>query len=60
MNKRKRTNNDLQNTTQKTKNQVTRTSLFIYVLGRDGIPLTSLTLPHLCACPKPEFQHHMS
>ena len=27
---------------------------------RIGIPLTGLTLQHLCACPKSDFQHHMS
>ena len=25
-----------------------------------GISLTGLTLQHLCACPKSDFQHHMS
>ena len=33
MSKRKRTNNDLQNTQQKTKDQATRTQLIIYLLA---------------------------
>ena len=46
--------------TENQRSSNTNPTNYLCIGGRDGIPLTGLALPHLCACPKPEFQHHMS